>query len=676
MKKSKKKPLIIISFLLIFAVLFVGLNTFVQPIWTDWSNYDSLEGFYEQPDNTVETLFIGGSTTVNGIIPIELYENYGICAYNYATQAQPTMMSYYMLKDAYRLHSESMKTVFLDVSMLRTTVRTSLYRKPFDSMQFSSVKLEAAMALGDKYGDTLSFLVPILSYHDRWSSIEKTDFTKYSMEPRTYLRGYNFSMERCFEELDYEEQDTPPTVLDETAETAEFCDEALTYLEKIDAFCDENSLKLVLIKTPTSSIRWNSSEHNETEALAEKYDIDFLDYEFGELAESLDYNYALENLDSKHLNYYGATKLTDAVGKYISECCDSTDVRGDEKYEFLETELADYNASIKSTVSLLETKDVADYLTQAMSDKDNTVFISVDGSAAEKMTDAQRETFASLGLDKLSELEKGAAYIAVYDQGTLKCEETSLGDTTLEVADTGEAEEDEDDADGIESEEEDLTIQYKGLLSNHNGYSVVSGGYYTGNTCSIVIDSNEEACKEKGLNIVVFDNETETILDSACFDLINDAERESFNLEKELADANESGVAFEDMSQSLQKLVKYNARVAYIKEADELKLKNEDMTLDEYIAHYSANEDLLILIAKGGSSYYVSCRDSKGIVYEDSDENEPIIYNSGWYVLKSQNVGSIVINGKEYAEGSKGINVVVYDKKLGVVADSMSFTEE
>ena len=101
---NRRQTIKVTVFILIGALLVTAASYFFQPAWKDWNNYDTMHGFYEEPENTIETIFLGASIVVNGITPMELYENYGICAYNLATEQQPMLASYYWLEEAERLH--------------------------------------------------------------------------------------------------------------------------------------------------------------------------------------------------------------------------------------------------------------------------------------------------------------------------------------------------------------------------------------------------------------------------------------------------------------------------------------------------------------------------------------------------------------------------------------------
>ena len=71
--------------------------------------------------------------------------------------------------------------------------------------------------------------------------------------------------------------------------------------------------------------------------------------------------------------------------------------------------------------------------------------------------------------------------------------------------------------DGVWDEISDEQIAKTGSFG-HVSYSIVSAGYSVGNTCSIIINEKEYAKNHRGLNIVVFDNKTESVTDSLCFD--------------------------------------------------------------------------------------------------------------------------------------------------------------
>jgi len=204
MDTKHRNLLKMLIFALIFSILLVGMGRFFQPVWKDWNHYDTIHGFYEEPNNTIETIFLGASITANGIIPMELYKDYGICSYNLGTQEQPMLASYYWLLEAYRIHKEALKTVVLDVSMLRRSPHMAFYRKSIDAMHFSKIKYNAVKDYTKDFNETISYLIPLFSYHNRWLSLNKTDFQKAGYRPESCVRGYNFVTARYFNSSTYD----------------------------------------------------------------------------------------------------------------------------------------------------------------------------------------------------------------------------------------------------------------------------------------------------------------------------------------------------------------------------------------------------------------------------------------------------------------------------------------
>ena len=115
-------------------VLLFSLSFILQPIWYTWSNYDTMQGFYNEPDNTIQVALFGTSVVVTGCIPMEMYLQDGICAYNLGSEQQPMLGSYYRMEETYRLHKDTLKVVVLDCSFLRRTPDIAFYRKAIDGM--------------------------------------------------------------------------------------------------------------------------------------------------------------------------------------------------------------------------------------------------------------------------------------------------------------------------------------------------------------------------------------------------------------------------------------------------------------------------------------------------------------------------------------------------------------
>lgn len=716
--ETTRKQIRTVAFLAAAAIAFSVCNDIAQPIWTDWNNYNTMRGFYEEPENTIETIFIGSSVTVNGIIPMELYENYGICAYNLGTVKQPMLASYYWAEEAYRLHSETLTTIVLDVSKLRDETDEAFYRWAIDHMEFSEVKLRAVQdysALFDE--ETFLNLIPLLSYHDRWEELDEEDFTKSEIKVDVSTRGYNYVMTKHIDtEESYTALSLPSSTLDEDAEEMELCTESLYYLKKLISFCEEHDIQLVLTKVPTS--KWSSSAHNAVQKIADEYGLDFIDFNYDPYFSELGFNYAYDFVDT-HMNYYGATKFTNCLGNYLITECGNHDVRGDEDYAFMEAELEEYHRLI-AQVDLNDITDPAEYISYLFNQGDYTIFISVKNTASSELTQEQRDYFASVGLTKLSELTYRASYLAVIDDGTVIVERSKKDPGTSEEETATEEEKTpindmehieeifaaELEDDEVEEEEESLTLSYTGALSDGTDYEIFSGGRNLGNTSSILIDGTEYSKNTRGLNIVVYDNERQEVIDQVCFDTHASSERETLNYAIRLEEIKESGASLSELSGIDCQLYLYDRKITQTQRANEIAVETGEDDLLAYLAAYwnesgceiyisvkgeaadAMTEDVRDALAElglselaaleSGDSYLAVAGDGVVAIEKRDHGDSQIELSIGSYSISSGgtdsgNSSSIRINGTEYSQQGDGINIVVYDTELEEVLSQVTF---
>ncbi len=557
--RSVRKAIKALIFVLIAAAAFVLVGFVMQPIWGD-ENYYPTRGFYEVENNTIETIFLGASHARAGISPMELYETYGISSYDLSTDGQPAMAAYYWLQEAYRLHPETLDTVVLDTGMLFEFPVMASYHKSIDPMRFSKIKIQAVRAYTDDFSDFLTNLFPLLSYHDRWQEITDEDFLKLNKEPRPYLRGYTLQTTQWVNSVTDESQlITPLLVVDEdeapsetTVETVEI---SVGYVDQIVSFCEEKDLTLVLVAMPSE---WNSGDHNAIQALADEYGIDFLDFNVDPYYSATDFDMASDVIvpsedesirSDLHANYYGAEKLTDYLGQYLIEECGNRDVRGDEKYAFMEDELEDYNRYTVG-IALGEIEDPAEYLSYLLEEEDYEIFLSVKEDAAYSLAEEQRDYFASIGLTELADLGYRDSYLAVIDDGEVLTEERLAYD--------------EDDAEEQAEElDETRTVTVEGKLGNRVSYLLSScgGPSDAGAVSSCVIDGTENSKNKRGLNIVVYDKKLRCVVDTVTFDTHASATRKPVYVEAALARDLEDGVSYDDLSSAEKRLYDYHMRI-------------------------------------------------------------------------------------------------------------------
>ena len=501
-----------------------GLSFLFRPLWLDWNNYDTVHGFYMEPENSIETVFLGSSTVIRGIDPMRMYMESGICAYNLGTEQQPVLASYFWAKEAYRLHSNTLKTVVMDASMLRRVPEKSFYQKALDGMRFSSNKAEAVQAYTNDLNDAISHLIGVFEYHERWTSLDETDIRKITRKPLNCVRGYSYTADSMF--ASGMEVPVLPAFVNRKTEAIQLNEEAVDYFHRMLDFCREKGLKLVLINTP-GNMFFGSDAHNAVQMLADAADVPFLDFRHEPLRSAIGFNNATDATDGIHMNASGAGKLAAYLGKYLMENCGNRDVRGTEGYAYMEEELKRYtketavnlnrrtdpekeletalqagtiqeegnadllelfhydrrdqNNRLKDYWSLFGKDDhMLSYLSLFLEREGYRIMICAQGDAASALDDGIREAIRQVGFEKLSQIRPGETYIGTAEDGHITEEIRDQDGTTILVA--------------------------------GDGFDLQSG-----ETAEIRIKGVDVSRKQPGLNIVVFDMEMDELISSICF---------------------------------------------------------------------------------------------------------------------------------------------------------------
>ncbi len=137
---------------------------------------------------------------------------------------------------------------------------------------------------------------------------------------------------------------------------------------------------------------------------------------------------------------------------------------------------------------ITQTTDTIAYLSTLKNMKDCSILFAVKDDAGKRMTESIAQGLKALGLTKDLTGQYRASYCAVISSGKI---EEDLGFEPLKM---------------------------NGKLHDGIKYRLISAGFDVGNRVSIRIDGEEYAADYRGLNVVVYDHKTGTVLDSLSID--------------------------------------------------------------------------------------------------------------------------------------------------------------
>lgn len=234
--------LLFFTFLYLLTVLLIP-----KPIKELGVNTSSSLGYYNEPENTIDVLYIGSSHAFCSFSPIDIFHNYGITGYVRGSSCQKIWASETVLEDS--LRTQQPKVVVFEVMMMfDLSAQTETFnREIYDSLRPSIEKYLGVETALDKSTDEdfLSYVFPIMRYHDRWSTLEQSDFTFWGESKHLPTKGY------------YPRQSvTPVTAVDpglyeiSDMEPYQYTQETIEYLQRMKNLCDENGIAFVMVKAP------------------------------------------------------------------------------------------------------------------------------------------------------------------------------------------------------------------------------------------------------------------------------------------------------------------------------------------------------------------------------------------------------------------------------------------
>lgn len=321
-----KKIISIIFVIVIFIGLFVFVNLLVSPKYETSLIEGSLIRDYYESTKDHEVIILGDCEVYANYSPMEMYKQDGIKAYVRGSSQQMLWQSFYILKET--LNYETPKLVVFSVGALRNGIEKNneaYNRLAIDYMRWSKEKIDIINASMTDDESFLSYIFPILRYHDRISELSKEDFDYLFKKEAISYNGFiinkdvvpvgNLPVKRKLASYDFDEVN-------------------LEYLDKIVQLCKENNIKLLLVKAPSLYPYWYDEYNEFVVNYAKDNDIDYLN--MLDLADEMEIDFSQDTYDGGlHLNLNGAIKNTKYFSSYIKNNYNLTDYSGDSNYDKL-----------------------------------------------------------------------------------------------------------------------------------------------------------------------------------------------------------------------------------------------------------------------------------------------------------------------------------------------------
>ncbi len=351
--------------------------------------------FFEQEED-FDIIFLGTSHVINGIFPMELWNDYGFVSYNFGGHSNQLAVSYWVLKNV--LDYTTPRLAVIDCLTLGTQTKTS---QSFDYVHLSmdafppsitkwqavsdllddQVMNETAAAgnLADAAKRTkMSLLWDYSVYHSRWNELSADDFMPGSSREKGAESRIAVS--------------TPADVKKIASNQKLEGDTAgITYLRKILDECKSRGIEVLLVYLPFPASESEQKEANRVYDIAKNYDVSYINFLDMDLTD-----YQTDCYDpASHLNPSGAKKVTDYLGDFISTHYDIPDRRQDEAYKSWHDSYADYK---NYKAGHIKNQQALDIYLMLLADKNYNLFVEIRNPAVWKNKHYKR-LLQNLGID-------------------------------------------------------------------------------------------------------------------------------------------------------------------------------------------------------------------------------------------------------------------------------------
>ncbi|MDD6072598.1 MAG: hypothetical protein PUC12_17575 [Clostridiales bacterium] len=309
---------IIVICLLIGSIHYTGC--LLRPTDTDVA-LNAINTFHNMPENSFEVIAYGSSHVWRGLNVMEMYEKYGISAYNYGCNWQHMNTTRLFFEDS--LRTQSPKVIIIETYLVNKLLEDKnmngeiYYTRGISQFEAKSEYLK--QCFGDDKERYLSYYMPLCAFHDNWTALCEQSFSDgYKRAEFNDTRGYL-----------YTEGGSPIEIGDWQAfKQKELSEKALDILDSIVQECNERGIRIIFYTAPYQG------EYNYSDAMeqyAEKNGCEY--FNLFEKMDEVGIDCNTDFCDKGHLNNNGAVKVADYLGAYIVQNYDVTDIREDKKDE-------------------------------------------------------------------------------------------------------------------------------------------------------------------------------------------------------------------------------------------------------------------------------------------------------------------------------------------------------
>ena len=216
----------------------------------DDRNYFAIRGFYLEPRDSLDVVFLGSSEVSADVCSVYAYGQTGLTGYQYSIDSNLPSLYLPQLKEI--LSRQSPQAVVVEVNGFLIGSEKDLLKEPtlrvyLDATRLSPRKTETLSRLPLEE-DRASYLFPFIKFHTMWE--QTREWTNYLVSwPMIRFRGYSLFKGYLTKPVLLDAPD--PFPLPGSGEKLDLCGERVwEYLREFADYCAENRVPVVFARFP------------------------------------------------------------------------------------------------------------------------------------------------------------------------------------------------------------------------------------------------------------------------------------------------------------------------------------------------------------------------------------------------------------------------------------------
>lgn len=334
------------AFSLIFILLFL-IVSHVLTVSSSDLEYHRMTGIYNEPESSLDAVYIGSSNCYAFWNQLLAWEEYGIAVYPYTCSSMPLMVTEYMIREARKTQPDALYIVNIN-TLEDSELNDVVMHRLLDYMPLSSNKLELTRYMSDTLGysftERLEFYFPILRYHSRWNELTAYNFTDDydSLKSSSQYPAYLISSTDISD------------VYQISKEEGEISDALSDSLDRLLNYCTEEKVKVLFVAVPRAEEKAETVQKiNTVKNIISEKGFDVLD--LMDKTDQIGLDLKTDYYNRSHTNIHGSIKYTHYLSKYLVEKYGFEDKRSNVDYVSWNEALDKYMDVVDSYILNFET---------------------------------------------------------------------------------------------------------------------------------------------------------------------------------------------------------------------------------------------------------------------------------------------------------------------------------